>query len=123
MKNILIALAVLVSMASSRKVRAAEQPGRWPAQQANAWYAKQPWLVGANFGPSTAINQLEMFQADTFDLETIDRELGWAKDLGFTSMRVFLHHLLWEQDSEGFLERLDQFLEVAEKHEIGVMIV
>ena len=51
---------------------------RWSEAQANAWYAAQPWLVGADFLPSTAINQLEMWQADTFDPITIDRELGWA---------------------------------------------
>jgi hypothetical protein len=96
---------------------------RWPADKANAWYDKQPWLVGANFGPSTAINQLEMWQADSFDLATIDRELSWAKGLGFNSMRVFLHHLLWEQDPEGFLKRLDQYLEVSDKHGVGTMFV
>src|SRR5687768_14937952 len=96
---------------------------KWTPEQANAWYEKQPWLVGANFGPATAINQLEMWQADTFDLPTIDRELKWAKSLGFNSMRVFLHHLLWEQDSKGLLKRMDQFLDVAEKHDIGVMFV
>ena len=42
-------------------------PARWSAQQANDWYAKQPWLVGANYIPSDAINQLEMFQAATFN--------------------------------------------------------
>src|SRR5687767_2190334 len=96
---------------------------RWTPQQANEWYAKQPWFVGANYGPATAINQLEMWQADTFDLATIDRELSWAKGLGFNSMRVFLHHLLWEQDPKGFLKRLDQYLEVSDKHGIGTMFV
>jgi hypothetical protein len=96
---------------------------QWTAEQANEWWEKQPWFVGANFGPSTAINQLEMWQADSFDLKTIDRELGWAQDLGFNSMRVFLHHLLWEQDADGLLKRMDQFLAVAEKHKIGVMFV
>lgn len=97
--------------------------GPWPAEKANEWYAKQPWLVGPNFSPSTAINQLEMWQEDTFDLETIDRELGWAEDLGFTSVRVFLHDILWEQDREGLLKRMEQFLDTAEKHKIGVMFV
>ena len=96
---------------------------RWSPEKANAWYEKQPWLVGCNFIPSTAINQLEMWQADTFDPETIDRELGWAEGLGFNSVRVFLHHLLWEQDREGFLKRMDQFLEIADRHKIGVMFV
>lgn len=101
----------------------AEARDRWTAEAANAWYAKQPWLVGCNFSPSTAINQLEMWQADTFDPQTIDRELGWASDIGFTSVRVFLHNLLWQQDPEGFLARVDKFLEIADKHGIGVMLV
>lgn len=96
---------------------------RWTEAEAQAWSRKTPWLVGANYGPASAINQLEMWQADTFDPEQIDKELGWAESLGFNSMRVFLHHLLWEQDSEGFLKRLDQFLEIADRHHIGVMFV
>ncbi len=94
---------------------------RWTPEQANAWYQQQPWLVGCNFNPSTAINQLEMWQADSFDPKTIDRELGWAEELGFNSVRVYLHHLLWEQDRQGFLERIDRFLTIADKHGIGVM--
>jgi hypothetical protein len=96
---------------------------RWPAQQADDWYARQPFLVGSNFIPSTAINELEMWQADTFDLPTIDRELGWAEALGMNTMRVFLHNLLWQQDSAGFLRRMDQFLQVADKHHIRIMFV
>ena len=96
---------------------------RWTAQHANDWYSHQPWLVGSNFIPSTAINQLEMWQADTFDLPTIDRELGWAQSLGMNTMRVFLHNLLWQQDPQGFLKRMDQFLAVADKHHIRIMFV
>ncbi len=95
----------------------------WSPEKANAWYQDKGWLVGCNFSPSTAINQLEMWQADTFDPATIDRELGWAQQLGFNSVRVFLHHLLWEQDAKGFLQRVDQFLEIADRHRIGVMFV
>ncbi|MGB7157618.1 MAG: hypothetical protein WBD40_06105 [Tepidisphaeraceae bacterium] len=104
-------------------VAGAETSQRWSEQKANDWYAKQPWLVGCNFIPSNAINQLEMWQADTFDLATIDRELALAKGLGFNTVRVFLHDLLWEQDAKGFLSRIDQFLGVADKHGIGVMFV
>jgi hypothetical protein len=95
----------------------------WPVDKANAWYAQKPWLVGANYGPATAINQLEMWQADTFDPERIDLELGWAQSLGFTSMRVYLHHMLWEQDSKGLLERMEKYLEISHKHGIGTMFV
>jgi hypothetical protein len=72
---------------------------RWTEAQANDWYAKQPWPVGADFLPSTAINELEMWQADTFDDATIDRELGWAEAAGMNTMRVFLHNLLWDSSS------------------------
>jgi hypothetical protein len=96
---------------------------QWTTAEANAWYAKKPWWVGCNFSPSTAINQLEMWQADSWDPGTIDRELGWAEQLGFNSVRVFLHHLLWEQDANGFLKRMEEFLTLADKHRIGVMFV
>ena len=97
--------------------------GRWAVEKANAWYAQQGWPVGCNFQPSTAINQLEMWQAETFDPETIDRELGWAEDLGFNVMRVYLHHLAWQVDKEGFKKRMDRYLTIADKHGIKTMFV
>jgi hypothetical protein len=96
---------------------------RWSVDKAAVWQKKVGWKAGANFVPSNAVNELEMFQADTFDLVTIDRELGYAQDLGFSVIRVFLHNLLWTQDSRGFLDRVDQFLAVFEKHGISVMFV
>jgi len=97
--------------------------GRWSEQQARDWYARQPWLVGSNYNPASAINQLEMWQADSFDPKRIDLELGWAEGLGMNTMRVFLHDLLWQQDAEGFKKRLDQFLTIAAKHKIKPMFV
>lgn len=96
---------------------------RWSQEQANTWYKHQPWMIGCNFIPSNAINQLEMWQAETFDPETIDRELGWAADLGFNTVRVYLHDLLWLQDAAGFKARIDQYLEIAAKHNIRTMFV
>jgi len=96
---------------------------RWPEQRANDWYREQPWLVGANFIPKDAINQLEMWQADTFDPDEIDRELGWAEAIGMNTMRVFLHDLLWQQDSAGFKQRLSTFLDIAAKHHIRPIFV
>ena len=96
---------------------------QWTPQQANDWYAKQPWLVGSNFVPNTAINELEMWQADTFDLPTIDREFGWAESLGMNTMRVFLHNLLWQGNGSDLLERMEKFLQVADKHHIRITFV
>jgi hypothetical protein len=85
---------------------------RWTFEKAWAWYRDQPWLVGCNYIPRTAINQLEMWQKETYDSETIKEELGWAKLLGFNVVRVYLHDLVWENDSEGFKKRIDNFLEI-----------
>jgi len=99
------------------------QDQRWTETQANQWYQQQPWLVGANYLPSDADNELEMWQAGTFDPAEIDREFGWAESLGMNTMRVFLHNLLWEQDPAGFQHRIDQFLVIAQKHHIRPMFV
>lgn len=101
----------------------AEPAARWSEEKAAAWQRETGWMVGCNFSPSTAINQLEMWQADSFDPATIERELAWAQSLGFNSVRVYLHHLLWEQDPKGFLDRIDRFLAIADRHGIGVMLV
>src|SRR3954471_19726860 len=79
---------------------------KWSEQKANDWYATQPFLVGSNYTPATAINELEMWQADTFDPQRIDLELGWAENIGMNTMRVFLHDLAWQQDAEGFKKRI-----------------
>ena len=85
MQHSLTRLACLAGILISMTTGQAEGRDRWTAKKANAWHAKQPWRVGCNFNPSTAINQLEMWQADSFDTKTIDRERGWAADLGLNS--------------------------------------
>lgn len=99
------------------------QSQRWSESQADAWYAQQPWLVGSNYVPADAINQLEMWQAATFDPQRIDTELGWAEGLGMNTMRVFLHDLIWQQDAAGFKKRIDLFLSIADKHHIHPIFV
>src|SRR5215472_6033752 len=99
------------------------QTSRWTAEQANQWYQHQPWLVGSNFTPADAINELEMWQAASFDAAEIDKELGWAQGLGMNTMRVFLHDLVWEQDSAGFKNRIEEFLAIASRHHIRPIFV
>src|SRR5262245_36205141 len=94
------------------------QSVRWTESAAATWYAKQPWLVGSNYIPAYAINQLEMWQAASFDPSRIDMELGWAESIGMNTMRVFLHDLLWQQDSTAFRRRIDRFLRAADRHHI-----
>src|SRR5919199_5702505 len=102
---------------------AAAQTQKWSEPKAREWYGRQPWLVGSNYVPAYAINELEMWQADTFDSRRIDLELGWAEGLGMNTMRVFLHDLLWKQDPEGFKRRIDTFLAVAARHNIRPVFV
>ena len=96
---------------------------RWSEAQAKQWYSHQPWLVGANYVPADAINELEMWQAATFNPVKIDQELGWAQGLGMNTMRVFLHDLLWQQDPDGFKKRMDIFLAIADRHHIRPIFV
>jgi len=121
MKRALILTLLLCNFAALAQAPAASK--RWTEKQANDWYARQPWLVGCNYIPANAINELEMWQAQTFDPKTIDQELGWAEGLGMNTLRVFLHDLLWQQDAEGFKKRIGQFLRIAEKHKIKPMFV
>ena len=114
-------LAMVVMLCAQAVTAAAA--GRWTEQQAKDWYARQGFLVGANYDPASAINELEMWQAATFDPARIDLELGWAEAIGMNTMRVFLHDLAYQQDPDGFLRRLDQFLAIAQKHRIRPMLV
>ena len=96
---------------------------RWSAEKANEWYAHQPWLVGCNFIPSSAINQLEMWQSETFDPATIERELAWAAGIGFNTVRTYLHDLAWQADASGFKQRIDCFLDIASRQGIRPILV
>src|SRR5688572_7897326 len=95
----------------------------WSIEKANAWYAQQKWIIGADYLPSNAINQLEMWQAATFDSAINDKELGWAENIGFNTMRVYLHSVAWKQDAEGFKKRINTFLHIANKHQIKILFV
>lgn len=130
MKKIVITLLAVLALAcvdskkkTKEKIETSKIAERWSKEKAWEWFEKQPWLVGSNFNPSTSINQLEFWQSATFDPETIDRELKWSADLGMNLHRVYLHNLLWEQDSTGFLNRLDNYLSLADKHGIKTMFV
>jgi hypothetical protein len=107
----------------SLSASAAAATPQWTEAKANAWYAQQPWLVGSNYIPKNAINQLEMWQKDTFDPAQIETELTLAEKTGMNTMRVFLHDLLWEQDAAGFQQRIDQFLTIAARHKIKPILV
>src|SRR5690242_21866970 len=119
MKKIQIVI-VLIFAAFTLNLHAQTERPVWSKEKANTWYAQFPWMAGADFIPSTAINQLEMWQAETFDTATIDRELGYAESIGLNCMRVFLHHLAWQEDATGFKKRMNEYLSIADRHHIEI---
>lgn len=117
---VLLVIAVLVGCNQKPAVKVRDV---WTKEQANEWYKQWGWLRGCDFIPSTAINQLEMWQAETFDTATINRELGWAEGIGMNVMRVYLHHLAWQIDSAGFKTRMAKYLDIASRHGISTIFV
>lgn len=131
MNNKLLALVLLAFVSGTAEAQKSKKAAPviaapatvWSAEKANAWYKEHKWMTGANYIPATAINQLEMWQADSFDPATIDTELTWAQNIGFNTMRVFLHHMAWEGDQAGFKKRMNDYLTIADKHGIKTMFV
>ncbi len=119
----LTGIVLLVLTACNTTEKKDPEPERWTVAQADAWATQYGWLRGCDFNPSTAINQLETWQAETFDPETMDRELGWAEDIGMNCMRVYLHHVAWEVDREGFINRMEKYLDIAGGHGISTIFV
>jgi hypothetical protein len=126
-RYIAIAVGALMLLSPVQPVAAApavsSQAAPWPQTRANEWYGQQPWLTGANYIPADAVNELEMWQAATWNPAQIDKELGWAKRFGMNTMRVYLHDLAYEQDPQGFKKRVDEFLAISARHGIRPMFV
>lgn len=115
---------ILIVLLTATLANAASAQRRiWSPKKAAKWYRHYEWQRGANFIPANAINQLEMWQAATFDTAVINRDLGYAESIGLNSMRVFLHHAAWEQDPAGFKQRMNTYLAIAHKHGISTMFV
>lgn len=124
MKKLLCALLLVPALfAAAQSSSESQSSSRWSEQKANDWYSHQPWLVGSDYINRDSINELEMWQADTFNPQQIDQELGWAQSIGMNTMRVFLHDLLWKQDPDGFKDRINTFLTIAAKHHIRPIFV
>lgn len=88
---------------------------RWSRERAGAWWQAQPWLMGANYVPSNAVNDVEMWMKDTFDPELIRRELTWAAQAGMNTMRVFLSYHVWLNERQAFLDTFESFLRIADE--------
>jgi hypothetical protein len=123
LNGILVTVLLVTPTVQGTSQAAAAQGMLWSKAEAGEWIKRHGWLTGANYIPANAINQLEMWQASTWDPATIERELGWAKRFGMNTMRVYLHDLAYEQDPAGFKQRVAEFLAIAAKHEIRPMFV
>ncbi|HAX16110.1 MAG TPA: 1,4-beta-xylanase, partial [Leeuwenhoekiella sp.] len=123
MKKTLLVFALALGFFGFSQSGANLDVNKWSKEKAKAWYAEHDWISGANFIPSTAINQLEMWQEATYDPETIDRELGYAAGIGFNTMRVYLHSLAYKADKAGFKKRVEDYLSIADNHDIKTIFV
>jgi hypothetical protein len=123
MKNYFTILTMFLIVSSGFSQEKDIKKNKWTIEKATKWYNGNQWIVGANFVPSTAINQLEMWQENTFDYTTINSELKYAEDIGFNTMRVYLHSLAYKADPEGFKQRINKYLEAADQHHIKTMFV
>lgn len=122
-KKLMIAALSFLLTGATQTGMAQQRTKPWTKEQANAWYANVKWTAGANYISSNAINQLEMWQAESFDSTLIDRELGYAEGIGMGVMRVYLHHLAWQADKEGFKRRMNTYLTIADRHHIKTIFV
>ncbi|PZP47386.1 MAG: 1,4-beta-xylanase [Pseudopedobacter saltans] len=116
-------LAALLLLFCCQKNFAQNTNTVWSVEKANKWYQQYQWLSGADYIPYNAINQLEMWQKETYSPDIIDKEFALAESIGFNTMRVFLHSLVWKEDAKGFKKRIDNFLSIASKHRIKPMFV
>ena len=113
-----IAVAAVVSFVACQQ----KKEGQWSKEKAWEWFSQHEWPVGCNYVPSYAINQYEFWQPETFNTQVIDREMALAEDLGFNTLRIYLHETLWFADKEGFKSRINQFLDLAESHNIKLIV-
>ena len=116
-------ISIFLSCNLNEKTVQIQNSNRWSEEKIWSWYNDQPWLVGTNFITSSSINQLEFWQEETFDPELIEKELKLSASIGMNTHRVFLHDLLWEQDSIGFMDRIDKFLEISDRNGIKTLLV
>lgn len=99
-----------------------EQADRWSVERAWAWRREIGWLCGFNYLPSVAVNFVEFWRGADFAPEVIERELGWAREIGFNVVRVNLPFVVWQAEGTGLLDRVDRFLAIAASHGLGVIL-
>ncbi len=97
--------------------------GRWGHRRIWDWYNQLGAVKGVNYVPRYAVNSVEMWMADTFDTDCIDQELGWAREAGYTAIRVPLQYAVWADDPDGFMDRVERFMDIARDNGLRVVPV
>lgn len=95
---------------------------KWSVADAASWQKKYGWLCGFNYLPASSVNWTEMWQAETFDPTQITKELKWASDAGYNSLRTNLPYIIWQNDRDGLIHRINQFLDICQNNHISVML-
>lgn len=98
---------------------------RWTAEKANNWAKNRRWTVGFNYVASNCVNRMEQWQAYEHEqkIPVFEREFALAEEVGFNAIRSVLPLEPWLYEHDGFMRRLDNFLTLANRHGLGVMIV
>jgi DUF1680 family protein len=98
------------------------------AGEMRVWLARTPETVkpaprdtstwiGSNYTPAYAANQIQLWHE--FKPEVIERELAAAvKYFGINTLRVYLHNIVFDTEKQLFLERIEAFLKICDRHGI-----
>lgn len=78
-------------------------------------------IKGVVYLPSYARNDVEIWL--DYDRKTVERELEYAKRIGFNCVRVFLSYVVYADNREKFLENLLHLVRTADSYGIKVMPV
>lgn len=119
---LLCAVTMLCAAPKKAKVETPVAGERWSEEKANEWYARQQWPVGCVFMPSYAGTPVELWGAEYFQPDVLDRELSLAQDLGFNVIRLFMCDIVWQNDPEGYMDRLEQTIALAHKHGLRILM-
>ena len=96
---------------------------RWPEERIWRWWNDLGPIKGVNYIPRNAVNSIDFWLAETFDPDLIAEELQWARQAGYNALRVQLQYVVWANDEDGFMDRLDTFLGLAQDQGLRVVPV
>ena len=98
---------------------------QWSKERAWEWYNSRPWIRGCNYLPANCVNRIEMWQEYNSDkvFETMEEEFKLIQSIGYNSIRVIIEFLVWDKEHDGYMERFERFLTLANKYGISVMLV